>query len=600
MSDPPPFPPTGPTGDPAERGPTAPPAGPSAPLVPEPESPPAPLVGSARAVAAGEAVRALAHVARSFVLYDAANERIRTFLEDVRARFEAFHAAHGEMPLEIRPWDIVLGGEVVYTDKDRERSLAFRLYRDGVRRLTLHAEFDWPELVLLIGILSVRYKGVRTQEDDVVTLLWRAGFKHIDIGAVEGVVASEDDATDLPSSTDKGAGGPRDAMQAMVFGAPYAFAYPWPNLTERVKVERVPLPPPLLTRITEEEGAVALAAEGVQLVRELLTGLVDPNDPLALADVAPALREIRGFLVGEQRFEALLEVIRSVAAAPGLAEDDRTELLGACVDEEVVRRFMLSVRPTETAAPPALVELLTVTPGDHLATLLDIFMGSARQRSSPVLSQLLESQLKGRVAPLLERLQGADETTARDLFRMLVRADPAGSVEAALTLVGRPEMEVQLEAVRVLDAADYSGRVGRALVGALASGFPEVRAQALATLVKRREARAFDALAERVRRCASDLSAAESRASGEGLARLDPTRARALFREWVRPSGLLGRLSPAQTALRWVAVAGLALLPGADAEELLGWLSRHAADDLARQSGAALARLKEPPGAHRD
>lgn len=600
MSDPPPFPPTEPVGDPAERSGTAPPAGPSVPLGAEAESPPAPLVGSARAVAAGEAVRALAHVARSFVLYDAANERIRSFLEDVRIRFEAFHAAHGPMPLEIRPWDIVLGGEVVYTDKDRERSLAFRLYRDGVRRLTLRAEFDWPELVLLIGILSIRYKGVRTQEDDVVTLLWRAGFKHIDVGAVEGVVATEDDAADLPSAADKAAGGPRDAMQAMVFGAPYAFAYPWPNLIERMKVERVPLPPQLLTRITEEEGAGALAPESVQFVRDLLTGLVDPNDPFALEDVAPALREIRGFLVGEQLFEVLLEVIRSVAAAPGLPDDARRELLGACVDEEVVRRFMFSVQPNETAAPQALIELMAITPGDHLATLLDLFMGSARHRSSPVLSQLLESQLKGRAARLLDRLQGADPTTVLDLFRMLVRADPAGAVEAALTLAARPEIEVQLEAVRVLDATEYGGRVGRALVGALTSEFAEVRAQALATLVRRREGRAFDTLAERVRRGASDLSAAESRASGEALARLDPAKARALFKEWVRLSGLLGRLSPAQTALRWVAVAGLALLPGADSEELLRWLSRHAADDLARQCGAVLARLTEPQGARRD
>ena len=600
MSNRPPFPPTGPAGDPAEGSGTAPPLGPSGPLVPEPEGPPAPLVGSARAVAAGEAVRALAHVARSFVLYDAVNERIRAFLEDARTRFEAFHATHGAMPLEIRPWDIVLGGEVVYTDKDRERSLAFRLYRDGVRRLTLHAELDWQELVLLIGILSIRYKGVRTQEDDVVTLLWRADFKHIDVGAVEGVIASEDDAVDFPAPHDKSAGGPRDAMQAMIFGAPYAFAYPWPNLTERVKVAHVPLPPQLLTRIAKEEGSGALPFEGVQLVRDLLTGLVDPNDPLSLDDAAPLVREIRGFLVGEQCFEALLEVIRSVAVAPGLTEDARRELLAACVDEEVVRRFMLSVRPTETAAPHALIELMALTPGDHLATLLDMFMGSARHRDSPVMAQLLESQLKGRTAPLLERLLGADAATVLHLFRILVRADPAGSVEAALALVGRPEMEVQLEAVRILDAAEYGGKVGRALVGALASGFPEVRAQALATLVRRREGRAFDALAERVRRGASDLSAAESRASGEALAHLDPARARALFKEWVRPSGLLGRLGPVQTALRWVAVAGLALLPGADSEEQLTWLSHHAADDLARQCGAALARLKDPQGARRD
>jgi hypothetical protein len=117
--------------------------------------------------------------------------------------------------------------------------------------------------------------------------------------------------------------------------------------------------------------------------------------------------------------------------------------------------------------------------------------------------------------------------------------------------------------------------------------------RALGILARQRESRAFDPLVEKVRRGATgDLTVAEARAAGEALAWLDPERARALFKEWIRPPGLLSRLAPGQTILRWAAVSGLAHLPGPASEELLEWLSHHTSDDLSRQAEATLAQLR--------
>ncbi len=44
--------------------------------------------------------------------------------------------------LEVHPFELVLGREVVYLEKDRERSLSFRLFRDGVRRIGFAARDD--------------------------------------------------------------------------------------------------------------------------------------------------------------------------------------------------------------------------------------------------------------------------------------------------------------------------------------------------------------------------------------------------------------------------------------------------------------------------
>ena len=143
-------------------------------------------------MAAGAALLALTRAARSFTLYDPANKVVRALIADYRDRFRAVLEGHGPLLLEVHPFELTLGREVVYLERDRERSLAFRLFRDGVRRLSFMAGTSWDELLRLLQILSIRYTGVRQQEDDLVTLLRKAGFESVQIAAIEGFVPEEE------------------------------------------------------------------------------------------------------------------------------------------------------------------------------------------------------------------------------------------------------------------------------------------------------------------------------------------------------------------------------------------------------------------------
>jgi hypothetical protein len=151
------------------------------------------LGSSERTRMAGDAMRSLARASRSYLIYDAGNQAVRGFIEEVRTGFERFFNAHGDMELTVRPYELMLDGEAVYLERDRERSLSLKLFRDGVRKLTLNRSTDWGELTRLLEILSIRFVGVRLNEDDVVTLLWKAGFANIRIEAVEGFVPDDDE-----------------------------------------------------------------------------------------------------------------------------------------------------------------------------------------------------------------------------------------------------------------------------------------------------------------------------------------------------------------------------------------------------------------------
>ena len=213
------------------------------------------IAGSPHAVAAGAAMLALTRAARSFTLYDPANKVVRALIADYRDRFRAVLEGHGPLLLEVHPFELTLGREVVYLERDRERSLAFRLFRDGVRRLSFMAGTSWDELLRLLQILSIRYTGVRQQEDDLVTLLRKAGFESVQMAAIEGFVPEEEHQE---SPLDPGL--LRGARER--YDPPPQWDTPLPPFPEAAPLVYRPVTEGLLARLRAEEAEDAGAGPG--------------------------------------------------------------------------------------------------------------------------------------------------------------------------------------------------------------------------------------------------------------------------------------------------------------------------------------------------
>ncbi len=544
----------------------------------------APTLGeSAVGREASELVRALVKASRSVILYDAANQTVHDFLEELRGRLVGFLAAHGALALTILPYDIALGSEVVYRERDRERSLALRLYRDGVRRITVEPEVPWEEVSQLVGILAVRFKGVRLQEEDIVTMLWKASFAHIKVEAVERLVAAEDGG-----ETSADVGTTRVSLRAAaLLRAPFVFAEPWPQLPDRRQVSFAPLSPEALARIAAEDVEGALPPDCVALVGEVTAALADPAAELVPADVAPLLREVRDFLLAAGRPDLVVEPARIVAATLPGAEEARDELLLACLDGNALRALLVANRGVASLAG-----LLTAA---HLDILVDLLVedggGAARER----LLDLVAAAAGGRAEALRRRLAAAHGTPAAHLLRVLQRISPDEATQAAVGALAGSDLVLQREALQVLQGAAYGPKVGRALVGALNAADEEVRLGALQLLVKQRERRAFLPLAERVRGLAgAAISGREATACGIALAQLDDAEALRLFRAWVKPAaGLLGRVIPHAPLLLAVAAGGLSRLAGDEVDELLGVLARNGPHDVRATCQAELDRRRE-------
>lgn len=519
--------------------------------------------------AASALLVALARAARSFLLYDADNDAIRHFLTAVREAADRCFTAADHLPLAVRPYEILLGSEVVYVERDRERSLAFRLYRDGVRRLVIRSGVTWGELLKLLEVLSVRYTGVRLAEDDMVVLLWKAGFEHVEVEAIEGVIEDVGEGESWAPSVGHTVSPPDD------------FDLPLPPLpADGPEPVWQPLDAGVLDALAREDASVALPALTVELATEVLAA-ASATPRLPLAEARHLFAELRDFLLAEGTLDEFVSLNRVLTAAHLPDPEDvalRDELAGTMLDARGMARLLrlLAQDPEERLGRVARV--LDGVPGDHLPGLLQGLRDAPDESVRRAVRRLVERMLPEARPQLIALLGSADDLVAAQVVRLLGYGDPERVPEAVAAIERRADFDVQVEAIYALERSPRGPFVERALTTyGIGSGHPEVRARALQAL--RRLAPSTAAAAVLHRLAAGDIAdRAEAALAGEVFAVSDPAAALQAFRSWVAKPRLFQYVSPHAPILRWAAVAGLAWLDTPEAETLIRDLERRAED----------------------
>lgn len=541
------------------------------------------LLGDGEAAkAANLALLALARAARSFLVYDARNDAIRGFLQDWKESMQGFARVHGALELEVRPFELLYAGQVVYLERDRERSLAFRLFRDGVRALSVSATAPWDEQLRLLEILSIRYTGVRQQEDDIVTLLWKAGFTEIQVEAVEGVVLDGGQEARGPRRRGLRIEAPRDRDQ------------PHPTLLDGEPNWRV-LPIEEVVALRQDEDTRQLGTLCVRLVERLMGAVRDPSDPAQAEELIPLIEEVREFMLGEQQLTTLLELLDLLRE--GLPPHISAELTRGFASQRSLGRIVRSIQHNHHEVPSELLQLLERVPGEHLRTAANLLASDRDPDSRRINRQLVEHLGRHQPQVLMDLVLAAPEGAVTDLFRAAHKAAPELCLSHCVELSRRGDADLQKEIHRYLDDEEVQGDLVPLLFSLCDAQDGKLRVKALEMLAKRKDKRVFAFLLERLDSGLGQLPERESDAIGSTLALQDPGQAGELFVEWVRPKKLLGRFfggtTPTQVRHQWVALSGLEHLPEVDAEGPVKWLQKRAAADLSKRCQGCLIRRRK-------
>ena len=115
---------------------------------------------------------------KAFRFYPADNPTLKGFRDQLVKRFQFFLNKYQSFVIQIGEYDLSYKGKIIYENRDVKASLAYLLYKDGVRELRFTKGLEEWEIQGLMDI--IRGSDVVNQlEDDIVTLMWERDFTHI-------------------------------------------------------------------------------------------------------------------------------------------------------------------------------------------------------------------------------------------------------------------------------------------------------------------------------------------------------------------------------------------------------------------------------------
>jgi len=176
----------------------------------------APLPGATVDAQVAEALmQTLVKGLRATQLYLPNNPVYQQAIQNVRAAFAAVWQEAEELVLGVTESDLVLDKRAVLSQPNRSESLAWVLFKDGVRSLTFLRGVETEEIPRFLGVIHKARQLTAEADDDLLTLLWQQDFQHIRYNFVE---LGSADAVPIPKATDRpppGAGSSWAAPEAV-------------------------------------------------------------------------------------------------------------------------------------------------------------------------------------------------------------------------------------------------------------------------------------------------------------------------------------------------------------------------------------------------
>ena len=116
---------------------------------------------------------------RATQLYLPNNPVYQRAVDNVRGGFRQVFQSVEELPLQITESELKLEDEVVYSNESKSESLAWLLFKDGLRSLTFKQGVEADELPKFLRILHQARTLQADAADDMLTLLWEQDFQYI-------------------------------------------------------------------------------------------------------------------------------------------------------------------------------------------------------------------------------------------------------------------------------------------------------------------------------------------------------------------------------------------------------------------------------------
>ena len=120
----------------------------------------------------------LSKAAKNYQVYLPNNRMFLSSLAEVKQALQTFLEENDVLTLVVKEFELLYDSLAVYSNQDKHQSIAFRMYRDGVRLMSFHKGISEEELLAFFETLT-RCLDSDSLEEDFVTLLWEKDLQSI-------------------------------------------------------------------------------------------------------------------------------------------------------------------------------------------------------------------------------------------------------------------------------------------------------------------------------------------------------------------------------------------------------------------------------------
>ncbi len=121
----------------------------------------------------------MAKALRAFQMYMPNNPIYQRAIQNLRAAFVPVWAATDELVLNVTESELIWEDQVIYRQINKSESIAWTLFKDGMRALTIEKGAEEEELPRLLATINQARFLAADAGDDLLTLLWALEFEHI-------------------------------------------------------------------------------------------------------------------------------------------------------------------------------------------------------------------------------------------------------------------------------------------------------------------------------------------------------------------------------------------------------------------------------------
>lgn len=525
-----------------------------------------------------ELIRTLVKALKAFQMYLPNNPMHQRARDNVARAFVPVWEALPELTLQVVETEFVWEGATVYSVATKSDSLAWTLFKDGMRALTFDPGAEKEEVGRFLDVVR-RVRGLPADaDDDLNTLLWEEDFQLIRYrftdfladalesqlpdaeGLAPPVEVNEPATTEVRQEQVKDEVAPRDSaivdiedFDSTLYFLDESEIQHIAGLLEREyggdhREQTLNIALDMLELQDDDEVQV----EVIGILESLLPNLLNAAEFRAVAMI---LRELR--VIGERRKTMTPE------------QRERLDRFRAMMSQPAVLAQLLQAVDEATAAPSGadLGELFRELRPEALETIL-IWMPRI---TSPTMQDLLvasaERLAESYPGEVVRLLQQADSVALPGTVDLAGRMKLQGAVPGLGETLKHPEVDIRVSTAKALAAIGSAGALSQ-LEKALDDQEREVRLHAVRAL----GARGYRSVLERVeaavrRRGMKGADLSERIAYFEAYALIAGPSCVPVLRDMLLPRGFLRRNESAQT--RACAAMALARLDAPEAREVL-------------------------------